>query len=220
MPARKPYRSDVSDDEWALVAPYLTLLPEAAGQREHALREVFNGLRYVIETGAPWRWMLNELPPWAADYQQARAGGQPTASKLWPRICGLCCGWPLVTKYSQALPSWTAALCGSHRGAAPGRAIGRRQARLRAAAAAPGGRAVLRLGHTLSPAGEELRRLRQHPRRPAPRRLRLPHVQTGRPTNNRSITAYRGNCSTRPSACWPPASPPSAIGTLEARPTG
>ena len=71
MSARKPYPSDVSDDEWALVAPYLTLLPEDAGQREHALREVFNGLRYVIKTGAPWRWMPNDLPPWAAVYQQA-----------------------------------------------------------------------------------------------------------------------------------------------------
>ncbi len=35
-PARKPYPSDVSDEEWALVAPYLTLLREDAGQREHA----------------------------------------------------------------------------------------------------------------------------------------------------------------------------------------
>ena len=72
MDVRKPYLSDVSDDEWALVAPYLTLMPEAAGQREHALREVFNGLRYVIKTGAPWRWMPNDLPPWAAVYQQAQ----------------------------------------------------------------------------------------------------------------------------------------------------
>lgn len=69
---RKPYPSDVSDEEWALVAPYLTLLPENAGQREHPLREVFNGLRYVVKTGAPWRWMPNDLPPWAAVYQQAQ----------------------------------------------------------------------------------------------------------------------------------------------------
>jgi transposase len=69
---RKPYPSDVSDEEWALVAPYLTLLPEAAGQREHPLREVFNGLRYIVKTGAPWRWMPNDLPPWAAVYQQAQ----------------------------------------------------------------------------------------------------------------------------------------------------
>src|ERR687897_3908987 len=69
---RKPYPSDVSDDEWALVAPYLTLLPEEAGQRVHPLREVFDGLRYVVKTGAPWRWMPNDLPPWPAVYQQSQ----------------------------------------------------------------------------------------------------------------------------------------------------
>jgi transposase len=69
---RKAYPSDVSDEEWALVAPYLTLLPEEAGQRAYALREVFNGLRYIVKTGAPWRWMPNDLPPWAAVYQQAQ----------------------------------------------------------------------------------------------------------------------------------------------------
>jgi transposase len=70
--SRKPYPSDVSDEEWALVAPYLTLVREDARQREHPLREVFNGLRYIVKTGAPWRWMPNDLPPWAAVYQQAQ----------------------------------------------------------------------------------------------------------------------------------------------------
>ncbi len=72
MIARKSYPSDVSDDEWALVAPYLALLPEAAGQREHSSREVFNGLRYVVRNGIAWRAMPNDLPPWAAVYQQAQ----------------------------------------------------------------------------------------------------------------------------------------------------
>ena len=72
MTVRKPYPSDVSDEEWSLVAPYLCLLRENAGQREHSLREVFNGLRYLVKTGAPWRWMPNDLPPWAAVYQQAQ----------------------------------------------------------------------------------------------------------------------------------------------------
>ncbi len=45
---RRAYPSDVSDEEWALIAPYLTLLPETATQREHSLREVFDGLRYVV----------------------------------------------------------------------------------------------------------------------------------------------------------------------------
>ena len=69
---RRPYPSDVSDEEWSLVAPYLTLQREDAGQREHGLREVFNGLRYIVKTGAPWRWMPNDLPPWAAVYQQTQ----------------------------------------------------------------------------------------------------------------------------------------------------
>ena len=51
MTARKAYPSDVSDEEWALVAPYLTLLPEDARQREHPLRKVFNGLRYLVRYG-------------------------------------------------------------------------------------------------------------------------------------------------------------------------
>ena len=42
MRTRKPYPSDVSDEEWAFVAPYLALLREDAPQRTHDLREVFD----------------------------------------------------------------------------------------------------------------------------------------------------------------------------------
>src|SRR5438045_7174057 len=69
---RTAYPSDVSDDEWAFVAPYLTLMTEDAPQREYALREVFNGLRWVVRTGAEWRMMPHDLPPWHAVYQQYR----------------------------------------------------------------------------------------------------------------------------------------------------
>src|SRR3712207_9184975 len=70
--SRKPYPSDVTDDEWAFVSPYLVLIDENAPQRQHDLREVFNAVRYIVHTGAPWRWMPNDLPPWAAVYQQAQ----------------------------------------------------------------------------------------------------------------------------------------------------
>ena len=72
MTKRKGYPSDVSDDEWAFVAPYLTLMREDAPQREHSLREVFNGLRYIVRTGAQWRMMPNDLPPWYTVYQQTQ----------------------------------------------------------------------------------------------------------------------------------------------------
>jgi transposase len=70
--SRKPYPSDVSDDEWAFVAPYLTLMCEDAPQREHSLREVFNALRWIVRAGASWRMMPNDLPPWEAVYQQTQ----------------------------------------------------------------------------------------------------------------------------------------------------
>ncbi len=61
---RKSYPSAVSDDEWAFVSPYLTLMTEDAPQREHALREVFNGVRRIVRTGAQWRMLPNDVPPW------------------------------------------------------------------------------------------------------------------------------------------------------------
>jgi transposase len=72
MSERKAYPRDVSDDEWALVAPYQTLMTEDAPQREYSLREVFNGLRYVVRGGIPWRMLPNDWPPWPTVYQQAQ----------------------------------------------------------------------------------------------------------------------------------------------------
>jgi transposase len=72
LPARKPYPTDVSDDEWALVAPYLLLLPEDALQRRYPLREVFNALRWIVRSGAPWRLLPTNFPPWPTVYQQTR----------------------------------------------------------------------------------------------------------------------------------------------------
>jgi transposase len=69
---REPYPTDVTDDEWAFAAPYLTLLREDAHQRTHDLREVFNALRWLVKAGSPWRLLPHDLPPWPAVYQQAR----------------------------------------------------------------------------------------------------------------------------------------------------
>ena len=69
---RKAYPSDVSDEEWAFVVSYLTLIREDAPQRDDSLGEVFNGLRWIIGTGAQWRMLPNDLPPRATVYQQAQ----------------------------------------------------------------------------------------------------------------------------------------------------
>ena len=69
---RPRYPSDVTDEEWAFLVPYLTLMREDAPQRKHSLRELFNGLRYIARTGLQWRFMPTDLPPWQAVNQQTR----------------------------------------------------------------------------------------------------------------------------------------------------
>jgi transposase len=68
----KPYPSDVSDEEWSFVVPYLTLCRLDAEQRDYDLRTVFNGLRWVVRSGAPWRMMPHDFPPWHAVFQQTQ----------------------------------------------------------------------------------------------------------------------------------------------------
>ena len=70
--SRKPYPTDVSDEEWDFAQPYLALITTDAPQRHHDLREVFNALRWLVRAGAPWRMLPNDLPPWEAVYQQTR----------------------------------------------------------------------------------------------------------------------------------------------------
>jgi transposase len=69
MAVVRTYPSDVKDEEWAFVAPYLALMREEAPQREYPLRALFNALRYLAHTGCPWRYLPHDLPPWPAVYQ-------------------------------------------------------------------------------------------------------------------------------------------------------
>lgn len=69
---RRSYPSDVTDEQWEFLLPYLTLMKEDAPRREHPLREVFNAMRYVVRTGVQWRYLPHHFPPWRAMYQQGR----------------------------------------------------------------------------------------------------------------------------------------------------
>jgi transposase len=71
-PSRKAHPSDVSDEEWAFVAPYLMLMRPDAPQRVHDPREVYNAVRWIVRTGAPWRYLPTNFPPWEAVYQQTQ----------------------------------------------------------------------------------------------------------------------------------------------------
>jgi len=65
---RKPYPTDVTDEEWAFVAPYLTLMTPDAPQRAHDLREVLNAILYVNRSGCQWDMLPHDLPPKSTSY--------------------------------------------------------------------------------------------------------------------------------------------------------
>ena len=69
---RKPYPTDVSDDERGFAAPYLALVREDAGQRRHDPREAFDAPRWPVKAGSPWRLLPHDFPPWEAVYRRAR----------------------------------------------------------------------------------------------------------------------------------------------------
>ncbi len=57
------YPSDLTDDEWALVAPLIPPAKHGGRKREVNLREIVNGLMYVLSTGCAWRYVPKDLPP-------------------------------------------------------------------------------------------------------------------------------------------------------------
>lgn len=67
---RRGYLTDMSDEEWAFVLPYLLLSRIDSSARGHDLRGIFNAVRYIVKGGNQWRMIPHDLPPWPAAYQQ------------------------------------------------------------------------------------------------------------------------------------------------------
>jgi putative transposase len=84
MSARRlTYTTDLTDEEWHILEPLLP--PEKTGgrPRKYPLREVINGIQYVLRAGCAWRLMPHDLPHWQTAYQTFRAWRQ---DGTWMRI--------------------------------------------------------------------------------------------------------------------------------------
>ena len=53
MPSRTPFLTNVTDQAWVFIAPYLTVMTSDAPQRRHDLREVAHALRWMVRASAP-----------------------------------------------------------------------------------------------------------------------------------------------------------------------
>ena len=61
--SRLRYPSDLTDEEWALVEPEIPRAKRGGNKRTVDVREVMNGLMYVLSTGCQWRAIPKDLPP-------------------------------------------------------------------------------------------------------------------------------------------------------------
>ncbi len=69
---RKPYPTDLSDDEWTRLRSYLPA-PKAQGRpRTHSLRDVLDAIFYVLKSGCHWRLLPHDFPPWSTVYYHFR----------------------------------------------------------------------------------------------------------------------------------------------------
>lgn len=62
------YPTDLTDEEWALIAPLLPGAARTGRRREIDLREVINALRYLVRSGVGWRMLPRDFPPWQTVY--------------------------------------------------------------------------------------------------------------------------------------------------------
>jgi putative transposase len=84
---RHPYLTDLTNDEYALLAPYLPGPKPTGRPRLRPLREVVNGIWYVLRTGCQWRLLPHEFPPWQTVYHYFR---QWRLDGTWERMhCAL-----------------------------------------------------------------------------------------------------------------------------------
>ncbi len=84
MAARRlAYTTDLTDEEWQILAPLLPAEKSGGRPRKYPLREVINGIQYILRGGCAWRLMPHDLPHWQTAYQTFRAWRE---DGTWRRI--------------------------------------------------------------------------------------------------------------------------------------
>src|ERR1700712_1273993 len=61
---RSPYESDLTDEQWSLIQPFIPPAKPGGRHRSVDMREVVNGILYLNRTGCAWRLLPHDLPPW------------------------------------------------------------------------------------------------------------------------------------------------------------
>lgn len=81
---RKPYQTDLSDEEWKKIEPHIPKRKTKRGRkREHSFREILNAIFYIVRSGSAWRMLPHDFPPWQTVYYYFRLWRR---SGIWENI--------------------------------------------------------------------------------------------------------------------------------------
>jgi putative transposase len=69
---RKAYKSDVTDAEWRIIEPLIPVAKSGGHPRKVDMREIVNGIFYLLKTGCSWEMLPNDLPPSSTVYYYFR----------------------------------------------------------------------------------------------------------------------------------------------------
>jgi putative transposase len=69
MAPRKPYPTDLTDKEWALIAPYVPAAKPGGRPEKYPKREILDAIFYIVRGGGAWRLLPHDFPPWQIVYQ-------------------------------------------------------------------------------------------------------------------------------------------------------
>lgn len=72
MNDRQLYPTDITDAEWCSLEPLLPTPKPGGRPRLHSVREILNGILYIVRSGCAWRLLPHDLPPWQTVYHYFR----------------------------------------------------------------------------------------------------------------------------------------------------
>jgi len=80
---RIPYPTDLTDKQWQLIEPLLPKVKPGGRPRSTNMREVINGLLYLVRTGCSWRMLPHDFPPWPTVHDYYR---RLRCDETWEKI--------------------------------------------------------------------------------------------------------------------------------------
>jgi transposase len=102
MPARRPYATDLSNDEWQILEPLVPKAKPGGRPRAHETRELLNAIFYVLRGGCAWRLLPHDFfLPWQTAYHYFRAWRM---DGTWKQIHTISCARGCVAWRAESLP--------------------------------------------------------------------------------------------------------------------